>query len=84
MSALQGGPGLPLLLPAVYGYMVTRDHPRPEALSAEDVPHYEVKTLLEEVCVVLGVFMSRTKGGAGEGFLAWRAHKKLASNVFGV
>ena len=56
MSALQGGPGLPLLLPAVYGYMVRRGNPRPEALSAEDVPHYEVKTLLEKVCVVSGAY----------------------------
>ena len=32
--------------------MITHDHPRPEALSVEDVPHYKVKTLLEEVCVV--------------------------------
>ena len=49
MSALQGGPGLPIFHPAVYEYIVAKENHNPEQLSVDDVPHRGVKLLLSQV-----------------------------------
>ena len=50
MSALQGGPGLPVFLPAVYKYIISNDNFSPAALTSEDIPDCGVKSLIREVC----------------------------------
>ena len=37
MSALQGGPGLPVFLPAVYKYIISKDNFSPAAQTSEDI-----------------------------------------------
>ena len=51
MSALQGGPGLPVFLPAVYKYIISKDNFSPAALTSEDIPDCGVKSLIREVSV---------------------------------
>lgn len=48
MSALQRGPGFPVLLPALYDYIATGRY-NSEDLTDEDVPDYQVQTLLSAV-----------------------------------
>lgn len=48
MSALQGGPGFPVLLPALYKYISMGQYDL-EDLTDEDVPDCEVQRLLAAV-----------------------------------
>ena len=56
MSALQGGPGFPVLLPEVYDYIVSGEY-QPQDLKDSDVPDYRVQLLLAEVCVFSFIFV---------------------------
>ena len=49
MSAVQGGPGFPNLLPVVYDYL-SKGQYNPEDICIGDVPDYQVRALLTEVC----------------------------------
>ena len=49
MSVVQGGPGFPVLLPAVYEYITTGQY-RPQDIWDTDVPDSQVQSLLAQVC----------------------------------
>ena len=49
MSAMQGGPGFPVLLPAAYDYITTGQYHTLD-LTDSDVPDHQVRSLLAEVC----------------------------------
>ena len=50
MSIVQDGSGFSFLAPPVYQYICGMEIPR-IAIADEDVPDYEVRKLIEEVCV---------------------------------
>ena len=47
-STLQGGPGLPILLPAAYKYICTGDYIN-VIMDNDDVPDPEIRKLLNQV-----------------------------------
>ena len=49
MSVVQGGAGLPTLLPVVYNYIAKSEYD-PKEIRNSDVQFYEVQVLLDEVC----------------------------------
>ena len=56
MSIIQGGPGFPLLLPLLYGYIST-GHYNLELLTDSNVPDFQVHTLLAEVCMSIMLYI---------------------------
>ena len=49
MSILNGGPGFPILHPALFNYIATGDY-LDQHLATSDVPVPSVRMLLSEVC----------------------------------
>jgi hypothetical protein len=62
MSIVQGGPGFPVLLPVLYGYISTGQY-NYEFLTNSTVPDFHVQSLLAEVRFVCGssVMLSAVK-----------------------
>lgn len=57
MSVLQGGPGFPTLTPVIYDY-ITKDNYAPSKITNDDVPDFQVRALLNEVCYILEVLIT--------------------------
>lgn len=55
---LLASPGLPVFLPAVYKYIISKDNFSPAALTSEDIPDYGVKSLIRELCTFMPTHMT--------------------------
>ena len=52
MSITQDGPGLPVLMPALYEYMISRDLTSDSTIKNDEIPDLYVKGLIELVSCI--------------------------------